>query len=148
MITGGLKFLGERVGRIDDHRAHVLGAVFQGILTGHHAAAGRGADARMGERTGEYSAFPGEPVHVRRDGVLATVGAGVGAHVFTDHDHDVRAGLGGAGEGGQEQGQQGEGAGHHGVGQGQSPMVARPTGHGKKKGRIYASFLGVLGLRP
>jgi hypothetical protein len=34
-----------------------------------------------------------------------------------------------------------------GVGQGWSRMVARPAFQGKKKGRIYASFLGVLGLR-
>ena len=120
VIAGGLEFLGEGAGRGDDDRSHVLRAVLERVLSRDHAAARRRADAGVGEGAGEQGAFLGKPVHVRRDRVLATVGTGVGPHVFPDHHDDVGARLGGAEDGGQEENQQGGQAVHHGVRQGRS----------------------------
>ena len=136
VITGGLKFLGERVGWIDDHRTHVLGAILERILAGDHAAARGGADAGVGEGPGEARAFLGEAIHVGRDRVLAAVGASVWAHVFTDHHHDVGASLGGAGEGGgKDQDRKGKTT-KHGGGTTTGSHGCGLSSQRKKKGRI------------
>ena len=141
MIAGSPELLGEGVGRVDDLGAHVLRAVLQRVLSRDHAAARRGADPGVGEGAGEQGAFTGEPIHVRRDRILAAVGTRIGPHVFTHDQDDVRADVGGPRQGGnQKQSQGGEAAGHQG-GTTSDANGCGVSGYGKKKGRFLASFL-------
>lgn len=93
-VTRFAELLGERAGWVDHLGAHVLPTPSQGVDAADHPAAGRRADATMGERPGEQGPFLGQSVHVGRHGILAAIGTRVGPHVFADHQHDVRTRLG------------------------------------------------------